>query len=264
LPSRFNATGSRLQTVSLTSPVLSLRNAQATLSWDGRDLKVPRFQVQVPQLARQQSAPLTGHFSLVRNELRGQVLASGLDAARLQRLADRVLPGQLSTQSGLSGVVFARADFAGSLRQPRASVQARLYRGTVSISGRTVPVDTARAHFTFATNATASQTRNTPTLTVRELALWSRGGRLVATGTLGSAPVEYSNGRVTPLALDMDVQLNNFRVRDLLALSPSGRAVKHRPRWRSQRRFSLDGNTHRTANWWARGTAVGASQRSRY
>lgn len=196
--------------------------------------------------ARVSGARLSGHMALRRGLLSGQMLAQSLSAARLQSLmtggiapfAARVVdppsgttqsrdvnPKQLAmaqrpTTAGataasakLSGVVFARVDLAGALSAPQANIQARLYNGALAAGGATVPIDAARAALSLAPLDLKS-------VSLRALTIWSRGGKMTASGTIAPAH-EYS---WDDAALDLETRLDGVPLQQL-ALVPSLRVA---------------------------------------
>ncbi len=233
-------------TRSLIAPSFVLQNVQANFSADGQRLQLARWQALAPQLrdvsAGRNTMPiLSGYLNVASGNLSGQVLARDLDASRVQRLADHLLPLDLGqSQPALRGVLFARADVSGTMQSPRALLQARLYRGAVALpqtigltkptAGKSspsspiiIPLDAA--------NLTMNLAPSTSKFGVQSLVLWSRGGRLAASGTISpnAAPaIEYSNASTDTfpktsraLGLNVSLQMTNWRVRDLTQLLPS-------------------------------------------
>ena len=220
---------------------IELQNIDAPLLWNGDALQMPRIVAQSSQLARNDSAnnrnrvaSLVANVTLRNNAWNGEITARDLDAARLQRLEQRLgnfAPGNfqpnakaqlnasaqpsLLNNANVRGTAFVRAQFSGAQDAARfngkVDVQARLFNGNISlpvatsstrrqVSPQNVPVEAALARFSLATqNATAR---------VDELTVWSRGARLSATGNVSSL-----NAQNQPL--DFEVQMNNVRVRDL-------------------------------------------------
>jgi hypothetical protein len=110
------------------------------------------------------------------------------------------------------GTAFARADITGTLRDPRANVQFRLQNAALRINNQIVPIDTARADLQI----TSTDFRILP---IEEVVLWSRGGRLTASGAL-RRQTEYSNGRRRDvLALDLQTRLDGLRLSQVLPLA---------------------------------------------
>ena len=224
-------------TRSLLSPTFVLQKVQATFSANGKRLQVARWQAQAPQLrgvsSRRNATPLlSGYLNVENGNLSGQVLARDLDAARVQRLADHLVASAGQAPPALRGVLFARAALSGTMQNPRALLQAHLYRGAVALpqtlvssksstvkilspSPIVIPLDAATLTMNLAPTTSSFQ--------VQSLVLWSRGGRLAASGTI-SSNIEYSirNAKAPhPLNLDLSLQLSNWRVRDLTQLLPS-------------------------------------------
>lgn len=215
---------------SLVAPTFALQNLQATFTANGANLQLPRWQAEAPQLqtasasnARRAAPLLSGYLNLSNGNLAGQFLGRDLDAARVQRLAGHLLPNALGQnqpqlrQLKLRGTFFARADLGGTTQNPRALLQARLYRGAVVAQGTTIPVDAARVEADFSPATSAFQLRNS--------VLWSGGGRLAANGTV--APLANSSknsGQNNLLALDVTLHLSNWRVRQLSRLWPQSGA----------------------------------------
>ena len=217
-------------TQSLVAPTFALQNLQATFTANGANLQLPRWQAEAPQLqtasasnARRAAPLLSGYLNLSNGNLAGQFLGRDLDAARVQRLAGHLLPNALGQnqpqlrQPQLRGTFFARANLGGTTQNPRALLQARLYRGAVVAQGTTIPVDAARVEAELSPATSAFQLRN--------FVLWSGGGRLAANGTV--APLANSSknsGQNNLLALDVALHLSNWRVRQLSRLWPQSGA----------------------------------------
>jgi hypothetical protein len=220
-------------TVEVSSAQMPLPNSQRAFKWrnaravfvtgpDGLD--VPRFSVRPDEIARDgrnaavpiSTGEVRGHFQLRSNGLiAGQVLAQGVDAARLQRVVSDIsnlTPGGINFTRGTA---FARADISGTLRDPQAAVQLRLQNAALSINNQTVPIDAARADLQITST-------NFQVLPIEELVLWSRGGRLTASGEL-RRQTQFSDGqRRDVLALDLQTRVDGLRLTQILPLAAMG------------------------------------------
>ncbi|HEX8235435.1 MAG TPA: translocation/assembly module TamB domain-containing protein [Abditibacteriaceae bacterium] len=216
-------------TLSVASAQMPLPNSQRAFTWrnaraifvaEPGALQVPRFSVRPVDVARDASnavvpisaGEVNGHFTLRGNGLiAGQVLAQGMDAARLQR----VLSDVTNSTAGVNfsrGTAFARADISGTLRDPRAAVQVRLHNAALNINNQTMPIDAVRADVQITST-------NLQVLPIEEVVLWSRGGRLTASGAL-RRQAEYSNGkRRDVLALNLQTRLDGLRLSQVLPLA---------------------------------------------
>ena len=106
----------------------------------------------------------------------------------------------VSNAAGFGGKIDVQARlFNGLVSLPIATSTATSSTRSVNTSRQTVPVAAALARFSYATQNASAR--------VDELTVWSRGARLSATGNLSL------NARNQPL--DLEVQLNNVRVRDI-------------------------------------------------
>ncbi|HEX8833486.1 MAG TPA: hypothetical protein VF719_04760, partial [Abditibacteriaceae bacterium] len=204
-----------------TRPALSLGDGRVAFSLGPDGVQLPRITARPLGLsagAKNRPASLSAHFT-TRNGagpnraalVGGQILAERIDAAAMQKMLGALIPNA-STMPRVSGLAYARIDVTGTLADPRAEVQARLLDGAVTVDGRRVPVDAARADLSFAGTSFS-------TIPVRELTLWSRGGRLRLNGE--ATRVTKYNGK-TPesgYTLNFDAVANDFRVRDALVLA---------------------------------------------
>jgi autotransporter translocation and assembly factor TamB len=212
---------------------MPLPNSQRAFTWRsaravfvvGPDaLEVPRFSVRPVEVARAENnavVPIStgevrGHFTLHGNGLiAGQVLAQGLDAARLQSVLSDITDSATAGTRFTRGTAFARADISGTLRDPQATVQVRLQNAALNINNRTVPIDAARADVQITST-------NLQILPIEELVLWSRGGRLTASGEL-RRQAEFLNGRRRDvIALDLQARVDGLRLSQALPLAALG------------------------------------------
>ncbi len=197
---------------------------------------------EAPADLTQSAAQVSGHFAWRRGGIiAGQAMAQRLDMARLHRLVMNVgaAPSTLSsTIPAVRGIAFVRADIGGTMSEPRAQVQARLYNGGVITSRAaapgsaalpvTIPIDAARLEFALSpSDWSGGMLRR---LAVDELTWWSRGGRLSASGTVtrqGRSGEAGSGQGVDSdeLALDFAARLDGVRLRDA-ALVANWEAVR--------------------------------------
>jgi hypothetical protein len=221
VPQLTGSATSQNLTIPLHSDALpiSLQNSVAAFVVTPQELLIPRFTASGGGDAR-----LVGHAKLQFAKdnapitLSGQTLLEKFDATHarawllaLQRDGSPNL--QIPT---VRGTLFARADFSGALRNGALDdfdleLQSRLYNGDVhwqSDNGEIneLPVDAARLETTFH----FPQVANAP-IQVKNFALWSAGARLAASGVL--TPQDDSS-----LALDINVNVNTLRLRQLLTL----------------------------------------------
>jgi hypothetical protein len=211
---RFSRASLRLpQEVRSNSTVLG--DGSARFSNSARGLEISRFALRAfPETgAVADASRVRGSASLrTSGAWAAQILTERFDAARLQRLLApiaRVAPE-------FKGSTFARVNLSGTtadVKSTRVGVDARVLNGAVALAGRVVPFDSARVSVAL---------EGLDTLTVRDGAVWSRGGRLAFNGTV--RPVAQGRGEGSDgndYALDISVRANDLRLRDAAALTAS-------------------------------------------
>ncbi|HVF10046.1 MAG TPA: hypothetical protein VNA16_04545, partial [Abditibacteriaceae bacterium] len=190
---------------------LPLENTSAVFVVNPQRIEVPRLFTHLRDDFG--GGKISGHLTLQRDAARaffmaGQLLADKLDAARLARL----IPNEAVRATQPTGIALARADFEGTLQNMGAAVEARLYNGSIRVKDGVLPVDAARADFEV-------QLPEWRAIPVRELVVWSRGGRATLSGTITRAESTPAGS-----TLDLDAKINDVRLRDatatLLATAP--------------------------------------------